>query len=359
MGGGGAAVLFVLLLAFAGVALIGSRVRLLGFTDDYLSIDRFTTIRGVFATLVLFSHMNQYVVPVTPLDALEAEVLRSIGQLMVAPFLFISGYGVALSYSVRKGGYVRDFPRHRILKVWFHFAVAVLAFIVLGRFLGREWGLARMVLAFTGWTSISNSNWYMFDTLLLYCLSYVVMVALERVGLATERRLAAGVALSFLTGMAAVLVLSRLQPTRFYNTLLCYPAGGLFYVARGWIGQKVLSDRCPYLLTLALLLGVFLLTYCDRLQSHRVSYNLCAASFVVLLLLVSCSLSLANPVLTWLGQHSFYTYIYMRIPMEVLKSLGMGQNVALFSVLSIALTVALAWVARLVQERLDEAVLGQ
>ncbi|MDE5670407.1 MAG: hypothetical protein K2I14_02950, partial [Eubacterium sp.] len=130
------------------------------FFKDYSSPAQTTAINGIFVLLVFLSHAAQYVklngVMDKPYDLLKT----FLGQLVVVTFLFFSGYGMMESICKKGKAYVKNIPGGRLFKVWYHFAIAVLFYIILNLSLGRSYSVKTTLLAFTGWSSISNSNWY-------------------------------------------------------------------------------------------------------------------------------------------------------------------------------------------------------
>ena len=151
-----------------------------GLNAAYLSPDRTTSIKGIFVLLVFLSHANNYLLS---MPAYTADVLNQpyvnfqshLGQGVVVMFLFYSGYGVMESIKKKGALYVHAIPKRRILKTLLHFDIAVLLYLFLDLALGT---LARrspltVLLAFTGWTSLGNSNWYIFAVLMLYLFTFV------------------------------------------------------------------------------------------------------------------------------------------------------------------------------------------
>ena len=81
-------ILWVVLLCV--VSLVG--IRFSGYREDYLSKDATNAIKGIFAVLILFSHMRGYLdLTFGWYNVAYVRILKSIGQMMVAPFLFYSG----------------------------------------------------------------------------------------------------------------------------------------------------------------------------------------------------------------------------------------------------------------------------
>lgn len=301
--------------------------------------------------------MNQYLVLTAPANVLAAKAIKAIGQLMVAPFFFYSGYGIVASYQTKKD-YDRSFAHRRILKTWLHFAVAVALYCALGVLMGAHLEPKHTLLAFTGWTSVGNSNWFVNDTLILYLVTYVTFILLRLFRLRSQQwKTSVYVALCFATTVALVYVLSKVQPTRWYNTLLAYPFGSAYRLVQPHIDRGLGRHGGLYWLAIAALGIAFVALYPVRLEDQRLWYNLLSCVFCLGITMVTMKLKVSNPVLAWLGKYSFFTYIYMRIPMNVMRYLGLSAHLRLFVVVSIAATIALAYVMKKIQDRIDRVVL--
>ena len=68
------------------------------FHSDYMSVTSSNAIKGIFALIILYSHMRGYVqLEDSFWDRSYISILNGFGQLMVAMYLFYSGFGVAES----------------------------------------------------------------------------------------------------------------------------------------------------------------------------------------------------------------------------------------------------------------------
>ena len=94
-----------------------------------------------------------------------------LGQLMVVPFFFISGYGVGEAIRRKGVSYVRGIPAKRILPILINFDVAVCCYSILFYLTYGYVPIERFVFALIDWTSIGQPNWYVF--VILCCLSIV------------------------------------------------------------------------------------------------------------------------------------------------------------------------------------------
>ena len=154
------------------LVLAGGKIFPPGKTDpEPFAISKTRAVCGLCTLLVFYRHMGQYLDLDGAHDQIFAAVDSFLRQAIVVPYLFFSGYGITVQI-LRKGQeYVRSIPRKRVLKIWLHFALAVLLFVLLNRALSIEYDPLETALAFTGWTDVGNSNWYIFTILVLYLMT--------------------------------------------------------------------------------------------------------------------------------------------------------------------------------------------
>ena len=216
---------FYILLAL--IVLCKVRYNRSGFNDDYLSFDTTNAIKGIFISLVFIKHVIPYVTDAGyelgngMLTNLFVYLNNFVGQWIVVMFLFYSGYGVMESIKKKGVGYVNSIPRKRVLNTLINFDVAVLVFAVIALIFQEEYSVSHYILAFTGWTSIGNSNWYIFVILLCYFISFL---AFRR----EHNSLSRNSKLCLLLLTVATVVLYLVKPSWWYDTMLCFGVGVLF-----------------------------------------------------------------------------------------------------------------------------------
>lgn len=358
--------LFALSCVLAVLVLIGVKPRKEG-AGDALSMEQTTVIRGIFAVIILLSHTRQYVTYTGALNGFAMKAITNIGQSMVAPFFFFSGYGVAYSYE-KKEGYEKGFLKNRFLKLWLHFAIAVAAFLCMDLVLGKEFvaslgvdfNLKTVLLAFTGWESIGNSNWYVFDTLALYLVTFVAFL-LTKLFYKRKSVKAAGAVVTALTLVLTVVLRYYRQPwTHWYDTLLTFAFGWWFFVFKDSVFAALKKPRVYY--------PVLVLSLAGYIALHRVSgvgtynpyeYNMLSCLLVFLIVLVTTKIKIGNPVLTWLGKHSFQIYILMRIPMILLVYFGLNRSEWIFCAAAVPATLAVATLALAGEKLLDKLLFAK
>ena len=98
--------------------------------SGYCSREMTASVNGYFLTTVFMTHLIQYMSwsIYGPLDIMYIEVNRALGQLIVAMFLFYSGYGVMESLRHKKG-YISSFPKRRLLPFFVNFEIAAVIYL--------------------------------------------------------------------------------------------------------------------------------------------------------------------------------------------------------------------------------------
>ena len=143
------------------------------FNTEYSSISQTNVIKGIFVILVLLGHGNSYLNVQGALDMPYKSFQSHLGQMVVSMFLFYSGFGMIKSIMKKRFGYIKTLPIKRFLIVVLNFDIAVILFEIMNICLKIHFDWKTILLAFTGWVGIGNSNWYMFAIFVLYILLFV------------------------------------------------------------------------------------------------------------------------------------------------------------------------------------------
>lgn len=309
------------------------------FHKDYMSVRSTTAIKGVFAIIILLSHVCQYFDLGSGIsDQVFGFIMRYIGQLMVTAYFFYSGYGIAESIRNKKG-YAYGFFKKRLLKTLFNFDLAVLLYLVLQSLLRTRFEIKNYILCWIGWCDIGNSSWFIFAILALYLIAYAALLAKERLH---QSELFFAFIVTLLTiGLWLFLFISKKPEYWWYDTLAVFPAGIWFSVlinrVKGNVDFSALKKR---LLPSVILIVSFLLWH--RIVSID-DYGICAILFILSLTAVTTFIKVDNPVLQWLGKQCFAIYIIQRIPMIIFSHWGLQSNPIVFTTLVIAFALLLAW----------------
>lgn len=345
------------------------------FNEAYLDRKNTAAINGIFVILVVFSHYSQYSGLGDILDAPYLMLKKHLLQMVVATFLFYSGYGMMEQIHKRGAAYVRAIPK-RAGKLLFRFGAAVLMFVALKAMLGKTYSLKRIALSLIGWKSVGNSNWYIFDILVLYVLMFA---AFSIGGLLSSRskpglegrsqpdhgRIGAfsskhpdlpGLIIFFVLTLAFVYVMMKAHKgSRWYNTVILFPVGSFYSEFRGEIERLVRRNDVSYYLTLLIMVPVYFFTYRHRSSFGIEGYTVWAVAFIGLLILLTMKVCVYNRILEWFGRHVFSIYILQRIPMILLDHCGLidaHKYLCLIAVFALTIPLALAF------EKVTDAVLS-
>ena len=298
------------------VALIGVRFCKEGYCQDYLGKEQGNAVKGVFIMLVFLGHAIADIkqcgfVPEVWVDKTAYDIWRGMGQLVVAMFLFYSGFGVMRSLMNKGEAYLDTYPKSRLLTTLVNFDIAVCVFVLLALILGRKVAYSQVFPSFIGWDSVGNSNWYIFIILCCYFVFYLVF---KMVG---ARYLAGTLLLGFVL-FVGMLVLHEVKGRIWYNTILVFPAGVLYALYAEEL-EKVIQKR--YILSLLVLLIVFLSLrcLCGVHPLHGLTHNMAAIVFSVLVVAITMKVKISNRWLVWCGFSLFPIYIYQRLPMYTVE----------------------------------------
>lgn len=305
------------------------------FKTDYLSADSTLGIKGICILLVFFSHFVAYIDLSNPTMAnLPYLKIRGfLGQMIVVPFLFYSGFGIA--ESIRKKGqrYVKQMPYKRILMVLFQFDVAIVLFWVLKSLMGNQYTLKHMLLTFIGWNGIGNSNWYIFAILFLYAATWISALVFEN-GMKPM-----AISITWMTVMF-ILIMSRYKDPYWYNTALTYAAGFWYSIYKPQIDTFFQKSNKIYWWGLFMAFASFCLLH--KYWSSDAVYELVSIFFALSVALLTMKVNVRNRFLKYCGKHLFSLFILQRLPMIVLKDTAIAGNMYLYFAVSFIITLGIS-----------------
>ena len=306
------------------------------FFRDYCSPVDTGMVNGVFSVLIFLSHSSGYLKLNSPLDSPYKAIVMFMGQLVVATYLFYSGYGILESYKRKGISYIKEMPFNRLFRTWYHFAIVILLYIVVYMGIcGRKYALSHVLLAFTGLTSVGNSNWYMFVTFAMYILLIVAFLVFKKSSVKATAFFGVLVLAFSLTEYAAGL------EGRWYNTIFCFPAGMVFSLLKPKIDNLLMKNDRNWGICVACSFVVMVLCNIVRYESV-IFYNLFAISGAFLISVLMMKIRTGNKILGWFSNHIFSFFILQRLPMLVMRRFGFNKNTFIFVIISFVVTVMLS-----------------
>lgn len=301
---------------------------------DFLEIETTKNFSGFFVLFVFLAHFSQYSVSPKYIQILQ----KTMGQLIVVPFLFVSGYGVTLGF-LNKPYYKKTFIQRRILPLYFQFAVAVFLYCILDFAITRDVPSEKIktyILSFTGFKNVGNSNWYVVAIIFCYLTSFLGFIKNSKFS----------IWISFFLICAYVISMYILEfEFHWFNTVFAYFAGELCAYHKDKILKQLFKFNegyvCIVLLEIILFGGLFIMYWLlknDLLRS--IFYNLVSAAFCLLFATLTFKFDFNQPLFSFLGKHIFSIYILQRIPM-ILFSKFINNSFLLF-ILCLCITLILA-----------------
>lgn len=306
------------------------------FNREYLSRENTNAVKGVFVFLIFMSHFLQYYTSDGPFDGQYLAVRVFLGQLVVVMFWFYSGYGIYESVKRKGVTYIADFPKNRILKTLFHLDLALLFYIIRNLIMGVPMKLPDVLLSLFGWSTIGNSNWFMFVVLVLYLIVYVSFLLFRK-----NKGIALVTTTLFTVAYIVIMYNFSDKESYWYNTALCFPIGLWYSYFKERIEAFVMKNGIVYHIALIAVFALFMLTHFNKLPITV--YIIWTVLFTLLVVLITMKLKIGNKVLYWLGNHVFSIYIFQRLPMSVfVRFENIASNRYLFFILSFVVTAIIA-----------------
>lgn len=341
--------IFILVILIA-ILFYGIKVTPQGeYHTDYSSPKQTAVINGIFTLLIFFSHASQYVELGGFLDEPYLAFRKYVGQLVVASFLFFSGFGMMESINRKGNDYVKSIPAKRFFKVWYHFAIALLLYLAVAIIFNRHYPIQNILLSFTGFKAIGNSNWYMFVTFAMYIIIYIAFM----IG---RKHKTIGLTLVFALTIAFVVFEYKIGlEQRYYNTIFCLPFGMLFSVIKPYFDKIVMKNDLFYFISTGCVFLIYYIFEHYRAKSI-VHHNFFAILAVILIMMITMKVKIGNPILDFFGNHIFSFFILQRIPMIILDELGFSRHKYAFIIVSFVATLCLSIVFDKIMEKTDKMI---
>lgn len=310
-----------------------------------------SSINGIFVLIVFFAHFISYIPNPTKLDSCFIAIPLFGSQLIVVPFLFYSGYGLMESFKSKGIEYIKSIPTRRFLKLFIDFAIAITSFLIVQTIIGTYFPFSQILLSYTAWKSIGNSNWYIFATFCFYFIIFVSFMTFK------NNKYFALLFTNLLSIFYIVILYFVFNNTNhyFYNTFMCLPFGMWFSLYKEKI-VKFLSNKYTYLIVLILLLVSIILLY-KLFYNNPFVFNFISILFALTIFLFTMKFQIQNKFLLLLGKYTFWIFILQRIPMIVFKKIGIANfNIFVYFVITFVVTLLLAYAYNWLSEKISKII---
>ena len=332
--------LYIFLIYFI-ILIIGTKYNK-SFNKEYLNKKNTTIVNGLFIIIVFFSHFRQYITVNTSTDIYFYKVIDWIGQLMVTTFFFFSGYGIYESIKNKKD-YIKNFFKKRFVPTYTNWLIALLLFLILNIILKKELTLSKIILSIVGWDSMGNSNWFMFDTFIIYIF---IIISFKIYKNRKSQIIGVTLMTSILVG-----ILYFYKDPYWYNTVLCFPLGMWYSYHKDRIDSYVFNNKRYYILLLSTaFVSIFLIYIYMNIRSSSFIYIVAAFTFVLFITFLMMKLNFNSKIFTWIGTNLFWVYILQRLPMIALQS--RISNMYIYIILCMIITFILIEIITSIKKRI-------
>ncbi len=277
---------------------------------QFLSFDVSNCLKGIFAVMVLISHLHGRVGIFS--SSILGTLFSAFGYLAVSGFFFLSGYG--LTQQSRKENYVKDFPKRKILPFYLLVITAVLIYIVVDLIFSRKISLLLVVRSFWWGGTVIDNGWYLQTQLLFYIFFFIAFRFTKKRSISVFTLLLAYVVVCYLLS----------YPSTWYEASFAFLLGIVFSEKKAKIEELISKNKTVWGL-IALLLVFFVialffgnkpyLPFIPRILVKMLSSVL----FVILAIAVSCKIKLEFAVTRWLGKYSLGIYVIQGIFLSALR----------------------------------------
>ncbi len=133
--------------------------------DNYLIIDKTTILRGFLSIAIIFHHISHNIND----KGIIFSYFSIIGVLIVSTFLFLSGYGITISFLQKRKYYLNYFWEKRILYIFIVYLIATIIYwSYKSIFLNSIIPIKTILISIIDLKPIVDYSWYIIIQMILY-----------------------------------------------------------------------------------------------------------------------------------------------------------------------------------------------
>ena len=276
-------------------------------------------LRGFFAIEILVGHAVHY----------RGDLfLYMLGEFMligVSFFFFVSGFGLARSYAMKKG-YLDGFL---LQKCGYLLSILMIYFMqneVLRWLAGNHTGYTDGFFSYF----FVHINWYLWEQLFFYFVFWVVYRYVRRYKI---------LSVFLLTIIMVHIVYFSHLTISYCISAIGFPFGLLFYIYYDKFMTFLLSVKGMLLTMILTLIGLSSMLFEGNLFSDVYLRNILCLAAILILIYIVHFFRFKNPVLVFLEKYSTDIYLYQFICLELFEK---TQSLVVYTVLTLVSTVIMA-----------------
>lgn len=312
----------------------------------YLQKENTTALRGILASMVLIHHIYLTWGGYFENQLVHFVLFSLFGYLPVSIFLFLSGYGLSVSYKEKGDSYVKSFLKRRIFPFYSQYVLLVIIYFVTSILTKENFSVTVLFTSLTVGGTIVKYGWYFQTQLILYLLFYIVFKS------EIKKKL------MFFSGVFMLLflicALLKLGSSTWWITSPVFLMGMFWGTYQekidGYINKTIICIGFSFILTLLFwkIADIFP-SYCGETVKTFTSALLLSFAVVCILKKVSC----INRLTQYLGKLSFEIYGFQGIMIILAKSLRIYNPISYMVVIVLG-TIALAQSFHPVMKRISK-----
>lgn len=335
----------IVYLLFPLIVFMKAGIRNSEIDKKVLTKDDSTSLRGVAALFVMFSHYILFIENKFMCDVGPAKILEWFGGLGVCLFFFLSGYGCYMTV---------DKKEVRISFLWKRFVNVLPTYLILRItfcFLLKEYdgGIITTLLYILGFR---EPLWFVSEIIIIYILLYIAVKL--------NKKHVIGITAVFLFIMSVIFFLLHFE-ARWYNANLVFCLGMLFAKHR----DKVLAflQRRYWLkwVEIIFLFGLFsggfvaFKTYAFSAGLKLIAGGLFCFIFVLFLMRIR----IASPAIMYMGKKSLHFYIIHLYVQNIYERMIIVENAAAWFTLCILSSLTLTVLYGLLEDGIKRIIVSK
>lgn len=314
--------------------------------NEYLSRENTQALKGILSIAVFLCH----VVPASKIfyGSILSPLFGSLGYLSVSVFFFLSAYGISLQYEKRKEDYLNNFPKNRILSIYFLNAFLVLIYGAYILILDGRVEVLPVLQSFLIGNTIVGNGWYLQVIVLFYLIWYLCTVIVTK----KEKRCFA-IAACLLT---YVIISGFLLDATWFECTLSFLLGLIYQKEKDKIDNILCRSKkryCFILILSAMAFAVLFILANRNFFAMFPKFNsiiriiakcLSSPMFVIFVCMCLYLLKLERfKILQFLGKHSIEIYVLHAIPLDLLYKIPfLAENGYIYILLSLVFSILTA-----------------
>ncbi len=333
--------LFFIIIVLGLVSCFGEKQRVRELTKDATN-----AIKGAVALMIILGHCV--------IATNEAKFsFMNVGWYGVAVFFFLSGWGVACGYKIKKGYFI-GFLKNRFVKVLVPFFTAHILYYCIKTAFGVRFSFGNILSGFIGRCDIVDNAWYPVAAIIFYLVFWLIF----KLDIKEKMKVIFLFIVVIIITVIQYLILGQGEQWWFISNV-AFPIGVIVYLSDAPIIKKKLWVITGIML---FLLGYMLIPILGRVFGtyyygvYILTTNMQSAGVALIVISVVCMVGKYSQLSVRLGEISYEIYLLHGLFIWIFSkffTLGLFELFMLTTICSIIL----AYFMRCINRRLITAVL--